>query len=270
MTVDTHEVYAIRYGHHDRRSPDNFIGGDPHDLLQPLAYFVWAIVSPHGSFVLDTGFDRVTGEARGRTLTRPVAEGLRAIGVDPDTVPHVIISHLHYDHCGNHDLFPRARYHLQDAELAYATGRCMCHAHQRLPFEVGDVTAMVRKVFADRVVFHDGDDQLAPGLTLHRIGGHSKGLQSVRVKTRRGHVVLASDATHLYAHVDEGRVFPITYSVAETLEGYARLKKLADSPDHIIPGHDPQVLARYPAAGPSMDGWIVRLDAEPTPAAVRS
>ena len=99
--------------------------------------------------------------------------------------------------------------------MAYGTGRCMCHAHQRIPFEADDVVAMVRKVFDGRVVFHDGDEQLAPGLTLHHIGGHSMGLQCVRVKTRRGHVVLAADATHLYAHVNEGRVFPITYSVAE-------------------------------------------------------
>ena len=44
MSEDVHEVYAIRYGHHARRSPENFIGGDPHDVLQPLDYFVWAIV----------------------------------------------------------------------------------------------------------------------------------------------------------------------------------------------------------------------------------
>jgi hypothetical protein len=81
----------------------------------------------------------------------------------------------------------------------------MCHEHQRIPFETDDVVAMVRKVFDGRVVFHDGDDALAPGVTLHHIGGHSMGLQCVRVKTRRGHVVLASDATHLYAHVNEGR-----------------------------------------------------------------
>ena len=74
------------------------------------------------------------------------------------------------------------------------------------------------------------------------------GLQCLRVKTRRGHVVLAADATHLYAHINEGRVFPITYSVAETLEGYATIKRLADSADHIIPGHDGAVLERYPAA----------------------
>jgi glyoxylase-like metal-dependent hydrolase (beta-lactamase superfamily II) len=144
--------------------------------------------------------------------------------------------------------------------MAYATGRCMCHAQQRIPFELDDVTAMVGKVFAGRVVFHDGVETLVPGVTLHRIGGHSKGLQCVRVQTRRGHVVLAADATHLYAHITEGRVFPVTYNVAETLEGYSTIKKLADSPDHIIPGHDPDVVRRYPAAGPGLEDWIVRLD----------
>jgi glyoxylase-like metal-dependent hydrolase (beta-lactamase superfamily II) len=147
--------------------------------------------------------------------------------------------------------------------MAYSTGRCMCHAEMRVPFEADDVVAMVRKVFAGRVAFHDGDDELAPGITLHHIGGHSKGLQCVRVKTRRGHVVLASDASHLYAHMNEGRVFPVTYSVADTLEGYATLKKLADSPDHIVPGHDPQVLEQYPAAGPETASWVVRLDVQP-------
>ena len=259
MTDDVYEVYAVRYAHHDRQSPENFLGGDPHDILQPLAYFVWAIVGPHGHFVVDTGFDAAMAGKRGRTLVKPVAEGLKAIGLDASAVEDVIVTHMHYDHTGNHDLFPRARYHLQDDEMAYATGRYLCHRHVRIPFEADDVVAMVRKVFDGRVAFHDGDEQLAPGLTLHHIGGHSMGLQCVRVKTRRGHVVLAADATHLYAHVNEGRVFPITYSVAETLEGYATLKKLADSPDHIIPGHDPDVLNRYPAAKAGLENWVIDL-----------
>jgi glyoxylase-like metal-dependent hydrolase (beta-lactamase superfamily II) len=256
---DTHEVYAVRYAHHDRKALENYIGGDPHDILQPLAYFVWVIKGPHGTYVMDTGFDQAMAGRRGRVLLNPVAAGLKALDVDPDQVRDVIISHLHYDHCGNHDLFPRARYHLQDREMSYGTGRFMCHAHQRVPFEVDDVVAMVRKVFDGRVTFHDGDDELAPGITLHRIGGHSMGLQCVRVRTRRGHVVLAADATHLYSHVNEGRVFPITYSVAETLEGYATLRTLADSPDHIVPGHDPEVLKRYPAARRGLEDWVVDL-----------
>jgi glyoxylase-like metal-dependent hydrolase (beta-lactamase superfamily II) len=122
---------------------------------------------------------------------------------------------------------------------------------------------MVRKVFAGRVTFHDGEDEIVPGVTVHHIGGHSKGLQSVRVNTRRGQVVLAADAAHLYAHMESGRIFPITYNVAEVVQGYETLKKLASSPNHVVPGHDPLVLARYPAAKAGLEGWVVRLDVEP-------
>jgi glyoxylase-like metal-dependent hydrolase (beta-lactamase superfamily II) len=263
MSHDTHEIYAIRYGHHDRKASENYLGGDPHDIIQPLAYFVWAITGPAGTVIVDTGFTEAIGNQRGRTTVKPVGEGLAALGVPPESVDNVIVTHLHYDHCGNHDLFPRARYHLQDGEMAYATGRCMCHRELRIPFEADDVVAMVKKVFEYRVEFHDGSDEIAPGITVHRIGGHSKGLQCVRVKTRRGHVVLASDATHLYGHIDEGRVFPVTYNVAEVLEGYRTLKTLADSPAHIVPGHDPRVLEEYPEAKPGLGNWIVRLDADP-------
>jgi hypothetical protein len=147
MPDDIHEVYAIRYGHHSRRSPANFIHGDPHDILQPLDYFVWAIVGPSGVIVVDTGFDESMGKKRQREMVKPVRDGLQALGIAAETVKAVIISHMHYDHCGNYDLFPQARYHLQDREMAYATGRCMCHQALRAPFEVEDVVAMVRKVF---------------------------------------------------------------------------------------------------------------------------
>lgn len=263
MAEDTHEVYAVRYAHHDRQSPENFIGGDPHDVLQPLDYYVWAIVGPQGTFVVDTGFDAAMAKKRERTMLKPVGEGLKAIGIAPDAVEDVIVTHLHYDHTGNYELFPRARYHLQDVEMAYATGRHMCHAHMRVPFEAEDVVAMVRKVFADRVAFHDGDEEIAAGISVHRIGGHSKGLQCVRVKTRRGYVVIASDTTHLYAHIEQGRVFPVTYNVGEVLAGYERVKQLATSMTHVVPGHDPDVLERYPTARPGLEGWVVRLDAEP-------
>ncbi|MBI4274656.1 MAG: N-acyl homoserine lactonase family protein [Rhizobiales bacterium] len=263
MSDDIHEVFAVRYASHERRASENYIFGDPHDMMTAIFYYVWVIRGPHGDFIVDTGFDDKAAKERGRTIIKPVGEGLKALGVDPANVANVVLTHLHWDHSGNYDLFPNARYHLQDTEIAYATGRYMCHGMMRIPFGVDDVVAAVRKVFAGRVEFHDGVEELAPGITLHKIGGHSKGLQSVRVKTKRGYVVVASDATHLYSHIDEGRVFPITYNVGDVLEGYRTLQKLATSRDHIIPGHDPQVMARYPAAKTGLENWVVRLDVEP-------
>ncbi len=263
MSDDIHEVYAVCYASHARRRSENYIFGDPHDEMTSIAYYVWVIKGPHGVFVCDTGFDEAAARERGRKIIHPVGEGLQALGVQPDKVDHVIATHMHWDHAGNYDLFPNARYHIQDTEMAYATGRCMCHQMLRIPFSERDVHAMVSKIFAYRCEFHDGSEELAPGITVHKIGGHSKGLQCVRVKTKRGYVVVASDCIHLYSHIDEGRVFPITYSVGDTLEGYKTIQKLASSRQHIVPGHDPEVLKLYPAVKSGLENWVVRLDVEP-------
>src|SRR5262249_26050409 len=61
-----------------------------------------------------------------RQVTNPIREGLKAIGIDPETVENVIVTHLHYDHAGNYELFPRARYHLQDLEMGYARPGAAC------------------------------------------------------------------------------------------------------------------------------------------------
>ena len=264
MSDDVHEVYAIKYASHARKRAENYIFGDPHDEMTSISYYVWVIKGPHGVFVCDTGFDEAAAKERSRKIIKPVGEGLKALGIEPDHVNHVIATHLHWDHAGNYDLFPNARYHVQDIEMAYATGRCMCHAGLRAPFEEEDVVAMLRKLFAGRVVFHDGVDELAPGLTVHHVGGHSKGLQVVRVWTRRGWMVLASDASHFYANMEEGRAFPIMHSHEDTLAGYETMRKLASTPNAIIPGHDPLVLQRNPAVSPELKGIAVRLDADPT------
>jgi glyoxylase-like metal-dependent hydrolase (beta-lactamase superfamily II) len=110
------------------------------------------------------------------------------------------------------------------------------------------------------VRFHDGDAELFPGVSLHLIGVHTMGLQVVRVATRRGWVVLASDASHFYANMEQARPFPIVWSVADMVDGYAKLRSLAESPAHIIPGHDPLVMQRYPAPSKALEGIAIRLD----------
>jgi len=260
---DNYKIYAIKYAHHDRPARDNFLGGDSHDVNMPLDYFVWAVVGAGRTFLVDSGFDVEDGARRGRTTTHKVEEGLGALGIAPESVEDVIITHMHYDHAGNRSLFPKARYHVQDREMAYCTGRCMCHGVLSHPFDPEDVKTMVGRVFDGRVEFHDGDTQLASGLSVHRVGGHTDGLQVVRVHTERGWVVLASDASHLYANMDQKRPFPAVYNVGDMLEGYRRVHELADSAQHVVPGHDPAVLTRYAAHSHETEGWIVRLDGAP-------
>lgn len=261
---ENYQIYAIRYAHHDRQARENFIGGDIHDGPMPMDYFVWAIVGRQQTVVVDMGFDAAMAEKRGRTLTHPVEVGLQRAGINADTVKDVIVTHMHYDHAGNQHLFPAATFHVQDQEMAFCTGRYMCHEGVRHPFAVEDVQAMVGKLFAGRVRFHHGDSELLPGISLHRVGGHSDGLQIVRVHTERGWVVLASDATHYYANIDRQLPYPVVFNVGDMMEGYQRVRQLADSPDHIIPGHDPQVLQRYPVFQPGTEAWIVRLDLAPS------
>ena len=263
MNEAIYEVYAIKYAKLLRRSPENFIGGDAHDTEMPLNYFVWAIVGSDRTIVVDTGFGEAMAKKRGRQIIHPVAEGLQALGIAPEKIADVIVTHMHYDHAGNLPLFAGARYHLQDKEMDFATGRCMCHGMMSHGYEADDVVHMVRSVFDGRVQFHDGADEIAPGIEVHHIGGHTKGLQAVRVRTRRGWVVLASDASHFYAHMDQDRAFPILYNLGDMLGGYNTLRRLATSPQHVIPGHDPLVIDRYPIARPGLEDWVVRLDVEP-------
>ena len=229
----------------------------------PLDYYVWVIRNAKRTLVVDTGYDQSDASARGRELQRLPREGLAMIGVDAAEVKDVIVTHLHWDHAGTLDHFPKARFHLQDSEIATATGRCMAHPVLRAPYSVEHVCTLVRRVFEGRVAFHDGDDELAPGITVHRIGGHANGLQCVRVLTERGWVVLASDASHFYENMERGLPFPIVYDMAAMLEGHKRLFRLASSKRHVIPGHDPLVLRRYPAPERGLEGVVARLDVEP-------
>jgi glyoxylase-like metal-dependent hydrolase (beta-lactamase superfamily II) len=258
-----YEVYAIKYAQHARLASQNFLDGKPadlHDGPMPLDYFVWLVRGEGREVVVDTGFSAAVAKRRDREHLRCPADALGLLGTRSSEVRDVIITHLHYDHVGNFDLFPAAQFHLQDLEMRYATGRHMGEQRHGGAYDVEDVVGMVRQAYAGRVRFHDGDAELHPGLSVHFVGGHTMGLQVVRVATRRGWLVLASDATHFYANMEQARPYPIVWSVPDMTQGYGRLLELAESREHIIPGHDPLVLERFPAPDAALKGVIARLD----------
>lgn len=263
MTLKPYEVYAIRYATRASSPAENSIDGDLHESADTMDYFVWVARNDERTYVIDTGFNEAAAIKRKREFLRCPSVGLSMLGVDAGDVDDVIVTHLHYDHIGNFDLFPKARFHLQDDEMAFATGRHMAKGYFAHAYELDEVVAMVRNVYAGRVEFYDGDHDLAPGISLHHVGGHTKGLQVVRIWTRLGWLVLASDASHYAANMREGKPFPIVYNIEDMMAGWEKMRRLADDDRYIIPGHDPAVMRQYAPPSPEMDGIVVRLDAEP-------
>ncbi len=258
---DIYEILAFRYATHKNRTrADNFMSPDDHARPEPIDYFVWIIHNAKRAILVDTGMDHTEAKLRNREIEIVPSKMLAEAGFDPAKIDTAIISHLHYDHAGTFDDFPKAHFHIQEAEMAYATGRCMCDEFLRKPFTADHICSFVKKVYSGRVAFHDGDGEVAPGITVHKTGGHTLGLQCVRVKTAGGYVVLATDAAHMYENFERRKPFSITVDAAETLRTYTRLEKLASSRAQVVPGHDPLVLKRYPAWKPSTQNLIHRLD----------
>jgi glyoxylase-like metal-dependent hydrolase (beta-lactamase superfamily II) len=260
-----YELYAIRYATRDAKRRDHFIGGDPHDASMPMDYFIWVAVGTERTVVIDIGFTAEVAAKRKRDYLRCPVDALGLIGVDAAAVQDVVITHLHYDHAGNFHKFPNARFHIQEPEMHFVAGRYMQYSGISHGYEPDDVCSVIRLNFARRVVHHDGDSDLAPGIRLHHCGGHTAGLQFVTVNTARGWVVVASDASHFYDNLTGYRPFTRAFNVGDMMTAFDRLRDLAPTPDHIVPGHDPQVMQLYPAASPELDGIVVRLDRDPRP-----
>src|SRR5271165_4066736 len=257
MAEPHYRVFALRYGSNQRRRrAENIIFRGPeddHDAPMPMDFFVWAIVGPHeGTVLVDTGSGPRTMTARGHDHLRSPATVLAKLGIGAGDVTDVITTHMHWDHAGNITDFPAARLHVQRAEMAHATGPSMCSGFLRRPYDPEQLAEWLAELYRGRVTFHQGDEEIAPGISVHQVGGHTPGMQVVRVSTARGQLVLASDAMHYYENLAAENPFPVLVNVIDYIESLRTVRRLADGPDHIIPGHDPRVLTRFPAALPDV------------------
>jgi len=243
-----YEVFALRYAsHYGRKSTENFLGEDPfHASDMALDFFVW-LIRGHGRVVLvDTGFTPETAVRRGRYYHAHPLDLLECLGVAAKDITDVIVTHMHYDHAGNLSAFPGALIHMQEAEMNYCTGRCMCHPLLRMHYHAEDVAAAVHGLYQGRMRFADGDQEIAPSISVHLCGGHTAGLQYVTVNTARGEIVLASDAVHYYENIRQRRPFPNFVDAAVYLDGFESIAERAAELDRIVPGHDPLVLSAFP------------------------
>lgn len=261
------EVYAIRYAtSQDRKGYHNCNfceSKDIHESQMPMDFFVWVIRNSEQIILIDTGSRDWKCNDRGHQFIRCPIEALSALNIQPENVDHVVITHMHWDHAGNIDKLPNAHIHIQLEEMRNVTGPDMAINALNHFFLVDDVCTVIKRLFEGSVTYHyPGAESITDGVSVHAVGGHTPGMQIVRVRTQSGWLVLASDAAHFYLNYQNKNPFPVFYNFHDTVKAWETCEKLADGIDHVIPGHDPLVLKKYPSANTDLGGEIVRLDLE--------
>jgi glyoxylase-like metal-dependent hydrolase (beta-lactamase superfamily II) len=237
------KIYTLYYGKRHATTADYFLD-DTSNVPIGMGYYLWLASNGEHTVVIDLGYHEAVGERRGRTLVWHPAELLDKIQVNPQTVQHAIVTHMHWDHVGGYALFPKARLYLQERELQFWMSSKLPEWQSSLEEE--ELLAVVRLHFRGRLALCHGSQEIVPGITVHHVGGHTMGSQIVEVETARGTAVVASDAAKLYRNFLEDIPQPRSHSVSDQIGGYKVIKHLASKEDLIIPGHDPEAMRRLP------------------------
>lgn len=257
--VEPWSVYAVRFARRDdsRRNEHFYRSHTVEPEPYPIHYYVWACVRGEVAVVVDAGFTPETAERRGgREITCDVLDVLDQLGAG--RAHHLVLTHLHYDHTGHVADLPAAHLHVQAAELEYWAGPYARRGDNPHLVEAADLAHVRARLAEGGGTVHDGDAQILPGLAVHKVGGHTKGLQVVSVATAGGTVVLASDATHFYDNIGADHPYSIVDHLPSMYDAFDWITATADAPDGIVPGHDPAVMDRYPSVD-GLGGVAVRI-----------
>ncbi len=244
------EVYAVRYGTLRNFPTASLVAGADTARRSDGALSVWLIRRPDGrNVLLDAGFYREKFMTRWKPSDyQKPSDAIRAIGLAPDDITDIVVSHVHWDHLDGVDLFPKARVWLQRAEYDHyvdSTGRVLDRAIDSL-----DAAMLHRLRQAGRIQLIDGDSQpVLPGITAYTGGKHTFASQYVSVITAAGLVVLASDNAYLYENLATQTPIAQTLDPAMNRAAQARMLRLAGGVRLVIPGHDPAVYERFPSPG---------------------
>jgi glyoxylase-like metal-dependent hydrolase (beta-lactamase superfamily II) len=257
-SIDTREVYALSYASmRGRRASELYFRYQLYgveDRAVAMGCYFWLIRDGARVVLVDCGWnrDRALGPTGGRfdhvTLEqRDPVELLARLDVAPETVDHVIVSHMHIDHIGNLDLFPNATVSVARAELdcwtgPYGQSPALAHAVVRQ-----DVEFVQQLADAGRVRIVDEPGEVLPGIAVAPVGGHSPGQMVIEIATGRGTVVLASDAAHYHEELEHDWPFYVYTDLLAALRGYEMLRAKAGQPNTwIVTGHDPVEMDRFP------------------------
>jgi len=248
----TYEVYAVSYGIIPDFPVSGLVAGADRSRKLDIQMMVWLLKGSNGSNILvDSGFyrEKLFKQWKVKDFLKS-SEAIAKAGLKPEDISDVIITHMHWDHAGGMDLFPKARIWIQQDEYAYYTGEAWQAGGAHGGIDVEDVMAIVKLNTDGRVRVVKGDDQEAiEGIKFYTGGRHTYASQYVAVNAKAGTVVIASDNCYLYENLDKHAPIAQTLDAVSNLKAQDRMKQLASSPRLIVPGHDPAVFTRFPTPG---------------------
>jgi len=216
-----------------RSSWFNYLEGGSEPL--EIVYRVWLLRNADALILVDTGPPVGEAAARGITDIEPVDARLRALSIDPLSIEHIVLTHLHWDHASSADLFPNARFYAQRSELEFFTGDAWENSATSRFFSH---RAMLETLIAKgQVQPLDGDAWLCPGIQLIKVGGHTPGSQILVVQTLAGTAVLAGDAIPMNRNYTEAIPTGILVDLIEVINARKRIRAM--QPHSLYTGHDP-------------------------------
>jgi glyoxylase-like metal-dependent hydrolase (beta-lactamase superfamily II) len=249
-----YEIYALRIASmKDATATSVWSLNAPKTDRVHIDFVIWLIKGGNGKNILvDAGFLKDIPEAREFepvNYIRPDS-ALIKIGVKPEDITDIILSHPHWDHIDGIGLFPKAHIWIQKDDFGYFVGDAWQKDPANNGFDKRDVIKMVELNMAGKVTLVDGDNkELFPGISVYTGSRHTFNSQYVVVKTGADRVVLASDNIWVYYSLEH----MVPASAGGTLDpaGYVkamqRMKTLASAIKYIVPGHDHQMFLRFPA-----------------------
>jgi N-acyl homoserine lactone hydrolase len=211
---------------------------------------MWAIEGANERIIVDTGpgnperalkYHREIDQSEGQ---RP-DKALEFLGWNPDDVNLVIMTHLHWDHCGNNGIFSKAEFVLQEEEMRYAVCPLPIQAVPYESFSIGASPLWLDTMCQFKII--RGDKELAPGIRLIHLPGHTPGFQGVLVETDQGPYLIAGDCIPLYENWEGANRIP--HGVHSDLFAYYRsFDRIDEIGAPVLPGHDMRVLEKpiYP------------------------
>ena len=247
--VDKYEVYAVRFATIANFRVASLVAGADPARRMDIAMMIWVLKGIDGRVaIVDSGFHREQyfRQFAVKDYIKP-SDAIAPLGLKPESVTDLIVSHMHWDHAGGIDLFPSARVWIQKDEYDYYTGDAWQLPNTHGGIDPDDVQAIVKRNIAGKVSFVRGDDETTiSGLSFNVGGKHTWASQYVGVQTPKSTVVIASDNMYLYENLDAHKPIAQTLDAVSNLRAQDRMRSLASEPRFVIPGHDAAVFERFP------------------------